>query len=76
MPLLACLMKLDVNQSLDVCRPVEKRERSLQHSGPTWKAPMLQDVLYNLPFLRHSPKSMIEVAWPTALHVRSQTIHA
>lgn len=49
------------------CRPVEKRERSLQHSGPTWKAPMLQDVLYNLPFLRHSPRSMIEVGYLHAL---------
>ena len=27
---------------------------------------MLQDVLYNLPFLRHSPRSMIEVGCLTA----------
>ena len=52
---------------LAVTRPVEKRERSLQHSGPTWKAPMLQDVLYNLPFLRHSPRTMIEVSSSFAL---------
>jgi len=43
------------------CRPIEKRERSLQHSGPTWRAPMLHDTLYNLPFLRHAPRKLIEV---------------
>lgn len=45
-----------------LCRPIEKRERSLQHSGPTWRAPMLHDILLNLPFLRHAPKHLIEVS--------------
>ena len=52
------------------CRPLERRERSLQQSGPTWRAPMLHDILLNLPFLRHAPKSLIEVRlrpWPVPL---------
>lgn len=32
---------------------------------------MLQDVLYNLPFLRHSPRSMIEVGYLHALAVQA-----
>lgn len=42
-------------------RPIDKRERKLERKGPVWRAPLVIDVLRNLPFLRHVPARAVEV---------------
>jgi len=41
-------------------RPIDKRERELERKGPVWRAPLVIDVLRNLPFLRHVPARAVE----------------
>lgn len=46
-------------------RPIDKRERKLEQKGPVWRAPLVIDVLRNLPFLRHVPARAVEVRLPS-----------
>lgn len=47
--------------SANFARPIDKRERGLERKGPVWRAPLVIDVLRNLPFLRHVPQRAVEV---------------
>ena len=44
------------------CSPMERRERALKHTGPVWRAPLVTEVLRNLPFMRTQPRSIVEVS--------------
>jgi hypothetical protein len=55
-----------------VCaRPIDKRERELERKGPVWRAPLVIDVLRNLPFLRHVPARAVEVRARPAVDLHS-----
>ena len=55
--------KCSISAMCGPCRPLEKRERNLHHTGPNWSAPTITEVLGNLPFLRQAPRNMLEVGW-------------
>ena len=46
---------------LQFYRPIEKRERDLERTGPKYNHPGVVQILHNLPFLRHVPHRIVEV---------------
>lgn len=41
-----------------MCMPVQRQIRHLEFLGPTWRAPTLQEVIGNLPFMRNQPAAV------------------
>ncbi|KAK9785975.1 hypothetical protein WJX73_007453 [Symbiochloris irregularis] len=47
----------------ELARPLQEKERRLTQKGPVWKAPTFIEVLRSIPFLKHTPKRVVETLY-------------